>query len=216
MSARRRSARRRESPACGRSRRDRCRWSSADGSSGVVAGLCRLFADDAAGVGGVVAADIEEIADIVCVAALEDFGQFSGSGLSRLEPRAAEGVRARRASRSAAMSVRSTRPSSPPLTRPRTPWRMPSTRFTWLVAQRPRFRPSMTPTSDSLITAVGPPDWPITALPEGRSDMKPHPLCVVADTMPLACAIWQGRPASTALGLVPLFLVIARLDRAIQ
>jgi hypothetical protein len=38
----------------------------------VVAGLSRLLADDAAGVGRVVAADIEEIADIMRAGAVED------------------------------------------------------------------------------------------------------------------------------------------------
>ena len=57
------------------------------------------------------------------------------------------------------------RPWPPVPISPRTPWRMPRMRLTWPLAPSPAFRPSMTPTSDWLMTAVGPPDWPIAALP---------------------------------------------------
>src|SRR4051794_8612638 len=99
-----------------------------------------------------------------------------------------------RSSRSAAIADRSTSPSVPPLTSPRTPWRRPRIRLTWPLAPSPCLRPSMTRASDWLITAVGPPDWPIAALPDSRSDTKSHPCCVVAGTMPGAsCAGKLGR-----------------------
>ena len=149
----------------------------------VVAGGGRLLADDAAGVGRVVAADIEEIADVVGAGAVEDLLAIGLVGLV-----AGRAERRRRRAREALEpvcrdGVRSTSPSSPALTSPRTPCRMPRTRFTWPVAQRLVFKPSMTPTSDWLITAVGPPDWPIAAFPETRSATKPL-LLLVRGTMP--------------------------------
>ena len=47
----------------------------------LVARFGRLLAHDAAGVGGIVAADIEEIADVVLAAALEDLGAIGIVGL---------------------------------------------------------------------------------------------------------------------------------------
>ena len=112
------------------------------------AGARRFLAHDATGVGAIVAADIEEIADVVAAAAVEDLLARASSGLSRVEPSAADGVDASHSSRSAGMEMRSTSPSSPHLTIPRTPWRMPKMRLTLPLAPRPVFRPSTTPTSD--------------------------------------------------------------------
>ena len=91
--------------------------------------------------------------------------QYAASGLSRVDPNAADGVLASSCNRSWSMSVRSYRS---PLVSPFTPWRMPRI---FLIGEPaapawPYIRsPSTTPTSDSLMTAVGPPDCPMTALP---------------------------------------------------
>src|SRR4051812_44258043 len=84
--------------------------------------------------------------------------QYSASGLSRLDPRAEEGVLATRSSRSWATEVRSTKSL---LTMPRTACFAPRI---FSMNGEPR-SPSTQPTRDWLMTAVGPPDWPMTALP---------------------------------------------------
>ena len=115
----------------------------------LVAGGGRLLAHDAAGVGQVVAADIEEIADVVRAAAVED---LLAIGLVRLVAGRAErgGGRARDRLELRLVNLRSDRagPSAPGFTSPRTPCRMPKMRPTLPDAASPARRPSTTPASD--------------------------------------------------------------------
>ena len=86
-------------------------------------------------------------------------GSKSGSlSLCRLEPSALDGVVRSALSVAGLSRVRSSRksPSTPSM-----PKRMPKTRLIPFALRHP----STTPTRLALMTDVGPPDWPMSALP---------------------------------------------------